>query len=197
MKIILGLSVLLGTGLLRSEPLAVIAIQPLGPINQADLKVVADGIRASYAVMVEILPPKPLPDAAYYAPRRRYKAEGITEDLVAGISPKFKKIIGVTASDISTTKDDGKDWGIMGLGQYGGKACVISTFRLGKNKIAPAIFEARFVKVVNHELGHTFGLPHCETAGCLMQDKHGKVATVDSESGKPCEICAARLPLRN
>jgi len=55
--------------------------------------------------------------------------------------------------------------------------------------------DARLVKVVNHELGHTFGVGHCPAAGCLMQDKRGKVSSVDAESGKPCADCAARLPL--
>ncbi|MEO5916899.1 MAG: archaemetzincin [Luteolibacter sp.] len=178
-----------------ADPPPVVAIQPLGPVKQADVQRVQAGIEALYAVSVEVLPEKPLPKSAYYPPRDRYKADGIIEVLAAEAAPRISKVIGFTARDISTTNDEGKDWGIFGLGQLGGRACVISTFRLRAGKADAKLFQARLVKVVNHELGHTFGLDHCPTAGCFMQDAVGKIATVDGESGKPCAECAARLPL--
>ncbi len=91
---------------------------------------------------------------------------------------------------------DGSDWGILGSGQLGGRACVVSIFRLGRGKVGKTLFEARLGKVANHELGHNFGLDHCPNAGCLMQDKRGKLATVDEESGKPCGKCGKLLPLK-
>jgi archaemetzincin len=48
------------------------------------------------------------------------------------------------------------------------------------------------MKVAVHEIGHTLGLPHCPTTGCLMEDAGGKVATVDGEFDL-CERCRARL----
>jgi archaemetzincin len=108
---------------------------------------------------------------------------------------RFTKVIGLTVRDISTTKDDIEDWGIFGLGGLGGRACVVSTFRLRAGKATDPVFQTRLVKVVNHELGHTFGLDHCPVTGCFMQDAGGRIATVDGESGKPCAACAARLPL--
>ncbi|MES2659962.1 MAG: hypothetical protein V4689_15180 [Verrucomicrobiota bacterium] len=72
---------------------------------------------------------------------------------------------------------------------------MVSTFRLRAGKAGEKLFQARLVKVVNHELGHTFGLDHCPSAGCFMQAAGGKIATVDGASGKPCDACAARLPL--
>lgn len=176
-------------------PLPVVAIQPLGPVNPADIQQVKAGIEALYAVTVEILPEKPLPKAAYYPPRDRYKADDITDALSGASQAGPNKIVGLTATDISTTTDQGKDWGIMGLGQLGGGACVVSTFRLRSGKAGGKLFHARLVKVVNHELGHTFGLDHCPVAACLLQDKRGKIASVDAESGRPCAACSARLPL--
>ena len=175
--------------------LPVVAIQPLGLVKQADLEKVRAGIQALYAVTVEILPEKPLPKAAYYKPRDRYKADAILDALPNELPERIDKVIGLTTRDISTTNDDGKDWGIFGLGLLGGKACVISTFRLRAGKADEILFHARLAKVVNHELGHTFGLDHCDTQGCLMHSADGKIATVDAESGKPCIACSARLPL--
>lgn len=173
-----------------------VAIQPLGPVKQADIQKVREGITSLYAVTVEALPEKPLPKVAYYKPRDRYKADDIVDEVCKQEPASALKILALTTRDISTTNEKSDDWGIMGLGQIGGRACVVSTFRLRKGKADDALFNARLVKVVNHELGHTWGLGHCEVAGCLMQDAKGKIATMDAESGKPCEKCSDKLPLK-
>jgi archaemetzincin len=182
-------------GITCAAPLPVVAIQPLGPVKSADIQTVKAGITAMYAVSVEILPEKPLPEAAYYKPRDRYKADDIVEALCKQEPESATKIIAMTTRDISTTKEDGTDWGIMGTGQLGGRACVISTFRLRAGKADDTLFSARLIKVANHELGHTFGLGHCPDAGCLMQDVKGKIATIDAEGGKTCAVCSSCLPL--
>lgn len=190
---ILGLLILIMAAV--ADALPVIAIQPLGRVSPQDLARVQAGIRALYAVDVELLPEIPIPKSAYYPPRERYKADKLLASLEAGIDKHFTKVIGLTARDISTSKDVIDDWGIFGLGKLGGRSCVVSTFRLRSGKPTDPVFQVRLVKVVNHELGHTFGLDHCPAVGCLMQDAGGKIATVDGESGIPCAACAARLPL--
>ena len=181
-----------------ASELRLVAIQPLGSVKAVDITRVKDGIAARYSVKVEVLPPEPLPAVAWYEPRQRYKADDIL-DAMAASRPRFDKIVLLTSRDISVTKDEGrdegKDWGILGLGQLGGRVCVVSTFRLRAGKAGETLFAARLVKVVNHELGHTFGLDHCEAAGCLMQDARGKIATVDGEKGAPCTACSRKLPL--
>ena len=190
---ILGLVISIACVMADAAP--VIAIQPLGRVSPQDLARVQAGIRALYAVDVELLPEIPIPKSAYYPPRERYRADKLLESLEAGIDKHFTKVIGLTARDISTSKDAIDDWGIFGLGKLGGRSCVVSTFRLRSGEPTDPVFHARLVKVVNHELGHTFGLDHCPAVGCLMQDAGGKIATVDAESGIPCAACAARLPL--
>lgn len=172
----------------------VVAIQPLGKVRDKDVATVKAGLETLFAVKVLVLPEKPLPESAWYKPRQRYKADALLDALGGGKPETCNRILGLTARDISVTNDEGNDWGIFGLGQLGGSACVVSTFRLRAGKADEERFSARLVKVVNHELGHTFGLDHCPEKGCLMQSAGGKIATVDGESGKPCEACAARLP---
>jgi archaemetzincin len=134
---------------------------------------------------------------AYYAPRERYRAEKLLDWLeseFAGENSRYLKIVGLTESDISTTKGDIPDWGVFGLGSLGGKTCVISTRRLRPKEGQPrTILVERLVKVINHEIGHTFGLEHCPTDRCLMQDALGTVRTVDREDGNFCPVCAAKL----
>lgn len=177
-----------------AEP--VIALQPLGKVPAAEIESAKKGILSLYAAKVAILPVVPLPKSAYYPPRERYKADKLLDYLATRTPAEYVKVIGLTTSDISTQKDEHADWGIFGLGQLGGRACVVSTFRLRAGKAKEPVFLNRLVNVVNHELGHTFGRDHCPTAGCIMLDAGGKIATVDGETGKPCPDCAAKLPVK-
>ncbi|MFQ6601992.1 Zn-dependent protease [Flavobacterium sp. C3NV] len=107
------------------------------------------------------------PENSYYKPRNRYRADSIIKSLKDNIG-KDSLIVGLSNHDISTTYKGVKDWGVMGLGYRPGKSCVVSDFRMSrKNR------NQQFYKVVLHELGHTEGLPHCETKICLMRDAEG------------------------
>lgn len=94
--------------------------------------------------------------------------------------------VGITTRDISTTKDDIPDWGIMGLGFQPGPASVVSTFRLHKNNVPEELF-----KVAIHEVGHTMGLAHCEVRTCFMRDAEGKNST--GEEKEFCPQCKKYL----
>ncbi|AEM37989.1 peptidase zinc-dependent [Pyrolobus fumarii 1A] len=56
------------------------------------------------------------------------------------------------------------------------------------------LFVSRAVKEVIHELGHTFGLPHCSNRLCVMSFSNS-VYEVDSKTEKFCPRCAERLRL--
>jgi len=133
----------------------------------------------------EILPVKSLPKSAYYKPRNRYRAEKILTSLKQNDIERCTKTVGFTKRDISTTKGGYKDWGILGLAFMDGKVAVVSTFRV-KHKLYDRQMQ-RMVKVTNHELGHTFGMPHISQKGCLMSDVGGAIKTIDQESGLLCE----------
>lgn len=177
----------------RAATKVIVALQPLGNVDHALLEEVQSGIQSLYDVQVRILPGRELPGEAYYKPRGRYRAEKLLDFLLTLPSGSADKVIGLTQQDISTTKGEHADWGIFGLGLLGGRVCIVSSFRLRKGPAAPDLFKARLRKVVNHELGHTFGLEHCSTPDCLMEDAGGSIKTVDMETGELCPVCRARL----
>lgn len=170
-----------------------VAVQPLGKIKPELLEKVKAQIKQSYDVKVVIKPELPLPKEAYYPAGGRYRAEKILAYL-RKIDTSSTRIMGVTDKDISTTKGKYPDWGIIGLGDIGGRACVVSTFRMRgtKTKCSQKVFEERCSKVIAHELGHTFGLKHCPAAGCLMQDYKGTVHTITTLSDF-CMSCKEKL----
>lgn len=144
----------------------VIVIQPLGSFKAEQAKKVFKEIKAINPKVV-LRSNISFPENSYYKPRNRYRADSIIKSLKDNIG-KDSVIVGLSNSDISTTKNGIKDWGVMGLGYRPGKACVVSDFRLSvKNK------NQKFYKLVLHELGHTAGLPHCAIKTCLMRDAEG------------------------
>jgi archaemetzincin len=128
-----------------------------------------------------------LPVSAFYKPRQRYIADSLLAFLGRINNNRYEKIIGITTKDISTRKGDIENWGILGLGSCPGQACVISSFRAGKNKVAAKDFLRRMTTLGLHELGHTYGLEHWATADCLMKDAEGKMNLDDGDNY--CDKC--------
>lgn len=123
-----------------------------------------------------------LPRSAYYKARGRYRADSLIHWMSRQAKPN-QVFIGITNVDISTTKGEHQDWGVMGLGYSPGNAAIASNYRL-KNKSA-------FWKVAIHELGHTTGLPHCPVKTCFMRDAEGGDPT--GEENEFCSKCKAVL----
>ncbi len=166
-----------------------VCVVPLGNYEKEMVPIVTRGIEYLYRLDVKLLDQRSLPRAAWYAPRKRYRAEKLLSYLDSEVLPRSgcDLVMGLTSVDISTTKDDQhKDWGILGLAWVGGPSGVVSTHRLGRRVDARSKAK-RAVKVMNHELGHALGLDHHDVAGCLMEDAGGTVKTVDRESGLLCD----------
>jgi len=165
-----------------------VCIQPLGAHDRALMATAVHGIESLYGFTVTVLKPRPLPDKAWYPARKRWRADSLLDWLDAEAVPRSgcDAVVGFTSRDISTTKGEHVDWGVLGLGRLGGPSAVVSSYRMRgtsrKNR------RARAIKVVNHELGHVLGLDHAEGSrpGCLMEDAGGTVKTVDTEDGRHC-----------
>ncbi|MBF4486469.1 MULTISPECIES: zinc-dependent metalloprotease family protein [unclassified Flavobacterium] len=162
----------------------VIVIQPLGDFKTEQSQLVFTEIK-TINLNVVLRPNISFPENSYYKPRNRYRADSIIKSIKDNIG-KDSLIVGLSNHDISTTYKGVKDWGVMGLGYRPGKSCVVSDFRMsGKNR------NQQFYKVVLHELGHTEGLPHCETKTCLMRDAEG--GNHLDEEKEFCEKCKSFL----
>ena len=168
----------------------VVVIVPLGKVDDGLVKVAKEAIEARVDAEVRIDAPRELPKEAWYAPRKRWRAEKLLEALNAEPPKDAWKIVGVTEAEISTTKGDVYDWGIAGLGDIGGRACVGSALLYRKWSKSRAVLERRFGDNIVHELGHTLGMPHCETKGCVMADAKGKpMQSADASDGDYCDAC--------
>lgn len=171
------------------------AVLPLGPFPAALLDKINAGLQAELGCKVVAQPMVALPASAHYAPRNRYRAEKLLKFLRARRVEPATKILGVTTVDISTTARGVYDWGILGLGQLGGDACVMSTFRCKRSAKDEQQVHFRMVTTCIHEVGHTLDLDHCPDRTCLMTDARGSVLTVDGTTGHMCPRCRGKLGL--
>lgn len=183
--IILILAAVLFTGCKQGNPVVkkqpVLKLLPFGKPGSNDVQEIYRQLKHTHDSVV-MLPAEPLPAFAYYAPRRRYRADSIIHWLQQRAAAG-ETYIAVTDADISTSKGPYKDFGVMGLGYQPGNACIASLYRL-KNK-------KNLYKVVIHELGHTTGLPHCREKTCYLRDAKGGDPTEEEE--RFCEKCSRYL----
>lgn len=171
----------------------VVVLQPLHSFSSKTLLYLKDSIERFYPVKVIIAPLKEFPATIYYQPRNRYRADSTIKWLKQIVPDSVRLIVGITHADISTGKGLYRDYGVMGLGYHPGKACVVSTVRLKKPAVSAQHLQQRIFKVVVHEMGHNFGLPHCPNQSCIMVDAEGKMK-LDDEKGF-CAECKRKLSL--
>ena len=174
---------------------AVVAVVPLGSFPSALLAEIEAGLRAELGATVVAQGPYALPGSAFYAPRRRYRADRLLDFLRPRVAAPANRALGVTEVDISATAHGVYDWGVLGLGDIAGTACVISTYRCRRNAPSEAQVHFRMVTTCIHEVGHTLGLEHCPDPRCLMTAARGSVLTVDRTTGHLCASCRRRLGL--
>lgn len=166
----------------------IILVQPFEDIKPEIVTSVTEEIKKVYP-HVKVLDPIDFPTNAYYKARNRYRADSIIKYLDGKTEDGFVTV-GLTSKDISVTKGNVKDFGVMGLGYRPGKACVASKFRLSKENS-----NEQFFKVAIHELGHTQGLKHCPEKTCFMRDAEGKNPTNDEIDF--CKQCKSVLIAKN
>ena len=83
---------------------------------------------------------------------------------------------------------------VFGEAQLNGRAALVSTARLVEDVelLGPELLVERLAKEAVHEVGHAYGLVHCDTERCVM-GRSPAVREVDAKSSELCGECRARL----
>ena len=130
-------------------------------------------------------------DFAFDPARTQYHSTPILEKLSASAPDHAAKVLAVFREDLYIPILTY----VYGEAQLGGKACMISIFRLREGISLPennGVYEQRVVKEAVHELGHTFNLRHCKDRSCIMHYCHS-IRDVDRKSGQLCRYCKVLL----
>ena len=86
---------------------------------------------------------------------------------------------------------------VFGEAHFGGRVAAVYLPRLreefyGRKSDTSKLFEQRVIKEAVHELGHVFGLTHCENSKCAMYFSNSLQDT-DFKDHKFCERCNKTL----
>ena len=136
-------------------------IVPLGAVDELTVSVLAANLQAVMGLNTDIRPRLPKPEYAYQHGRRQYDAGTIINSLVSVAGTK-SLTLGVTRYDICTPILTF----VFGESQLGGKAALISLYRISDEK--KEVTGTRAAKIGLHEVGHLLGIGHCRTSDCLM-----------------------------
>lgn len=85
---------------------------------------------------------------------------------------------------------------IFGQAYLGGNTAIASLYRLQNElyglKKNEKLLKERLLKEIVHELGHSFGLIHCRTPGCVMQSST-YVEDIDQKEQYFCFQCKSKI----
>lgn len=156
---------------------------PYGPVEQEDLEFLMCTL-SERGMKVSIATERKVPAAAFNAMRRQYRGDLF---LKAPREEAFDRVLAVTNCDLYENDLNF----ILGLADAREKSAVISLFRLrmGANE---ETFHSRALKEAVHELGHTWGLPHCQNPHCVMHFSNSLEDT-DRKGTEWCESCDKKI----
>ncbi len=133
-------------------------------------------------------------DFAYHPKRGQYNSSDILARLRMMKNKECERLLTVVDVDLYVPELNF----VFGEADSQNGVAVISTRRLGEEFYGlpgnPQIFLDRVIKEAVHELGHTYGLPHCPDPRCVMHFSNSLKDT-DFKGSSFCDACQKKLEL--
>jgi archaemetzincin len=131
----------------------------------------------------------PHPSFAWNARRQQYLADAVLDRVDSGSSACA---LAVADLDLYVS---GLNF-VFGLADREDRRAIIALPRLRQTYYRlhddPTLFRQRVMKESTHELGHVFGLPHCDNRRCVMAFSNS-LADTDLKSQDFCPRCGIQL----
>lgn len=170
-----------------------ICLQPFNSINKNLLEKIGTKLQEIFKHPYKILKTKELPINAFFRRRRQWHSTTILELAINKDIPKdCERILGIVDVDLYVENLNF----IFGEADIKNKSAIISIFRLSPQYYMlpkdDKLFHQRVIKEAIHELGHTYGLPHCENKNCIMFFSN-TLEDTDRKGPDFCSKCKEKL----
>lgn len=168
---------------------ALILIVPVGEVETAVLEDICSVVQETFNRNCQPASGLPKPDYAFHRGRGQYAAQEILQRLRYDGA---ERVLGVVDLDLFVP------WlnFVFGLADPPGRRALIAIPRLRQDFYGlPAnreLFLKRAVKEAVHELGHTYGLDHCQDRRCVMAFSNS-LADTDYKRQVFCQGCLGKL----
>lgn len=169
-----------------------ILIIPIGVIDAAVLKDIADALEKTFHFKVELGREIPTPEKVYNKKRGQYHSTKILNILKQFKTKEFHRVLGVIDADLYVPELNF----VFGEADILAGVTVIALARLRQEFYGlnpdKGLFHIRAAKEAIHEIGHTYGLGHCPNTKCIMYFSNSLKDT-DRKGPGFCSICKHEL----
>lgn len=169
-----------------------ICVMPLPGSESLDLESVVIGLEAVMRRDVVVSDVARRCEFAYDASRDQYNSRQLLAMLDEACPPVAERIVGVASFDLFIPVLTF----VFGEAQLEGRAAVVSSMRLDTRFYGlpgdPERLHARLLTEMVHELGHTYGMRHCDVPRCAM-NRSTYVEEIDLKDSHYCGGCARHL----
>lgn len=150
-------------------------------------------LREAFGTDVVIAPGLPLPATAYDRRRRQHLSTALLDALARARRPEWHRLLGVADVDLFVPELNF----VFGEGDADRGVAVFSLQRLRAeaNGGSTPLFDRRAATEAIHELGHSYGLRHCQRPRCVMWFSNS-LAETDRKGTEFCRAHASELRRR-
>lgn len=165
---------------------------PIGDIDRQVMRTLAGDLQAAFSLPCEIMPATVDPAAAFHWERKQHHSSELLHAMQPLVRGSGTRLLGVADVDLYIPILTF----VFGEAQMGGPCAVVSRYRLRQEfyGLPPdsEVLRLRLLKEAVHELGHTFGLVHCDEYQCAMASSHA-VEWIDLKSSALCATCREQI----
>ncbi|MEW6163310.1 MAG: archaemetzincin family Zn-dependent metalloprotease [Nitrospirota bacterium] len=172
-----------------------ILIIPIGNIDSEILRDIANALKKAFHCEVEINKGISIPQDALNTRRRQYHSTTILKKITPTPMNRcggFNRVLGVIDADLYVPELNF----VFGEADIYSGVTVISLTRLRQEFYGlhsdKGLFHLRAIKEAIHEIGHTYGLDHCQNPKCIMYFSN-TLRDTDNKGPGFCNTCLSLL----